>query len=404
MKRAFTSIVLAAVAAAFAPATASAGLERVQGSFAGASLSVVDPDGCRQSSVSFVAVNERSHSQPGPSQAAARLDVHHQSYDACTGEVLFEGGGTFDIAPDAFTVSSRDGSARLDATVELADAHSARTATFTFHLAWQALASPWLESRTRFHLRDAGGFVLVLDALELSTAVVLGSVSDGTTEYADGEVAWAEVGESRAGVLVKPAAMGTQAAATQTSATAAPSSAWYESTWAVAIWEAFDETGCIRRLGVVSAERASIDRADPVTFARLEFSRWNHCTNEPEFFVETDFVPLAEGAFALEPSFDGARLTGDVAGTDRVSGAPVTLAVDVMWNGIGPIARAGTSHSSTENGVSRTTFDASRSRGADVDGSVAGPAGNLVGGYPVGGPDLIGAAFGQIRNVTRTRG
>ena len=397
----------AAAVAAVAPGEGTAGLVRLDGSFASADLVVADPDGCRQSRALFTAYEQSHRGQPGQPTRSQFLFLSFDVFDYCANRLLFASYSAHQLQPGSLVLDAKRGAASLDVTVELADGlGSGETKTLTFKLFWHGEAKPWLDSRFRSRSRAGKMFVLVTGKTQFYDAVLLGSVSDGANEYLDGAISNVLLGESSDGVLIAPDALAVAAASAQLAAAGGPTRSIlrHEYSWAVSIWEAFDDTGCIRRLGLAVIERSAVDKSDPGTSGYFDFSEYDHCANEPRFWISTDgVVPVEDGAFELRSNRESAIVSTVVDATDRVGGRRVPLAIDVTWTGVGPISRDSSSSHVTIRGVRETGHSSQVSRTGEVSGEILASGSNLISGFPVGPADLVSASFGSGSSTTRTR-
>ena len=395
-----SKLIVATVASAaliVLPAQSGAGVVRVDAAFASANMLVNDEAGCVQSSLSLFALDQRNRPPQDGVASALQLFVNLSKYDACSNALLFSSFVIRDLTDGELEISSQARTARLHTTVDLIDnSGSGSSLELALDLAWAADGQPWIRSRDMW--RSTGGashLVIAKNRYEQGDAALTGSASDGTVEYTAGELLFVQTGDTRTHTLIVPEAMSAVLAAQAKAASGKPSSSSYDQRSTVSVWESFEEGGCIRNLGIVLFGEIT-DEAGPHASAYIDFSSYDHCQNTPLFWVTTDTVIATEpSAFSLSRDLAVADLDMTLRGVDRVSGAPVTLTVDLHLDGVGEIAANDSKSKVIDNGVKADVRFSDRSRYATVSGSVSDGTRDLLAGFPVGSEDLISSGFGE---------
>jgi hypothetical protein len=410
MKRFLQALVAFLLAALALPTVAGAvGLVKVDSSFAFANTTVLSADGCTLSTLNFGATDERTHEPPGPAARGSLLFINLSKFDVCTNTALFTHNGVHELADSAFQLSRPDDPATLRAAVDLTDdSGSPTTVSLVLDLTWEPVGQLFT-GHFRSHSREGAMFVTGGGRQNIWDARLSGTAQDATTDYLAGDVFPVQLGTAKEGVLVVPQSMVSAVTAAGLSATSSPRRARthgdVES--AIAVWESFDSTGCIRSLGIVLAERSfELPRgsSEPVTTAYVELSRFDHCANQPLFFVQSDSpTPVPEEAFELKHNLSGATLSAVLPATDRVTGEPTTLDVDVVFNGVGDVIRQSSSQHSTSAGLTTTAHFSATGRAAAVEGSVYDRGIDLLSGFPVGPAHFLFAGLNEQRFSIATR-
>ena len=153
----------------------------------------------------------------------------------------------------------------------------------------------------------------------------------------------------------------------------------------------------------MSASAISVDGGEPRLDVYLDFSRWDHCLNEPLFYVtSSDAIPIPPGTLTIEPNFSSASLVATLRGIDQITGVVAAAGGSTWWWSPVPRPRVAGATRSVVNGVLFKAHESYAYRTSQVAGSVSTPAGNLIGGYPVGAADFVEASFGNQRSQART--
>jgi hypothetical protein len=380
------------------PAQSGAGVVRVDAAFASANMLVTDEAGCVQSSLSLAALDQQNRPPQDGVASALQLFVNLTKYDACSNALLFSSFVVRDLTDSELEISSQARTARLHTTVDLVDnSGSGSSLELALDLEWTAEGQPELRSREKSRA-TGGAFHLVIakDRYEQRAAVLSGSASDGTVEYTAGDLMFVQTGDTRTHTLMVPDAMTAMLAAQAKAASGKPSSSTLDQRFTSSVWESFEEDGCIRNLGIVVFEEIT-DEAGPHTSAFIDFSSYDHCLNVPLFWMTTGAVIATEPeGFSMSRKLATVDLDATLPGLDRVSGAAVTLTVDLHLDGVGEIAASDTSFKQVDHDVKTDVRFSERTRFATITGSVSDGTRDLLAGFPVGPEDLVFSGFGEL--------
>ena len=181
-----TAVALASTLAAVSLSTTASAQEvfhrREQGPLAFALIERIE--GCITTTVELLALDQVLRESPGSEQPDQAIVIDIEQENTCGQEpvTLLSARGQSDLSNADFQVAKKLESASLVATVEVADGVSGNSFDVFIDVAW-LVTTPLERVHEKFFSRDPDGFFHAQDRGTFRDADVIGTISDGTTNF-----------------------------------------------------------------------------------------------------------------------------------------------------------------------------------------------------------------------------
>lgn len=200
MKSNIVSVVFALSLAHFAlPTTARAGdIFHLRGETAQAFFTRTE--GCIVTSVFLAATQGRFQSPPGPGNSQSNAFAGISQYNTCTTTPVMSAFGSRPLPTGAFEVTGRLESATLNTVIRMQNFPSGTTLDLSVALTWTG-SGELSHGTNHSHLNSPGLNINNHSSGFSRPAVASGTVSDGSTNHAQGPSAFATIQKTQSGMV-----------------------------------------------------------------------------------------------------------------------------------------------------------------------------------------------------------